>query len=81
MEIEELAGISEAPAPVVTRVVFSEADLRARAYLKKLCVAAELEIRRGCGWEYVCALGWIEPGVSRSGDGFAHRCDSERRGV
>ena len=44
-EIDELASISENPAPVVTRVLFSEADLRARAYVKKLCTDAGLKIR------------------------------------
>ena len=36
-ELKALAQISEAEPPVVTRVVFSEADLRARAYVKGLC--------------------------------------------
>lgn len=44
-ELHELAAISEAPAPVVTRVVFSEADLRARAYVKELCREAGLAVR------------------------------------
>jgi N-carbamoyl-L-amino-acid hydrolase len=44
-ELEELGGISESPAPVVTRVVFSAADLRARAYVKALCADAGLTIR------------------------------------
>src|ERR1700679_806913 len=44
-ELATLAQISEAEAPVVTRVVFSEADLRARAYVKDLCRAAGLTIR------------------------------------
>jgi N-carbamoyl-L-amino-acid hydrolase len=44
-EIDELAQISEAPAPVVTRVLFSEADLRARAYVKDLCRGAGLALR------------------------------------
>lgn len=44
-ELETLAGISEAEPPVVTRVVFSEADLRARAYVKGLCREAGLTIR------------------------------------
>lgn len=43
--LEKLAQISEAPAPVVTRVVFGEADLRARAYVKDLCRKAGLEVR------------------------------------
>src|SRR5580658_11341620 len=44
-EFAALASISEAEAPVVTRVVFSEADLRARAYVKELGFAAGLAIR------------------------------------
>src|SRR5579859_1960501 len=43
-ELETLAQISAAEAPVVTRVVFSEADLRARAYVKSLCTDAGLVI-------------------------------------
>lgn len=43
--IEELAAISEAPAPVVTRVLFSAADLAARRYVRELCAAAGLETR------------------------------------
>lgn len=41
-ELEHLATISAADPPVVTRVVFSEADLRARAYVKQLCRDAGL---------------------------------------
>jgi N-carbamoyl-L-amino-acid hydrolase len=41
-ELAALAQISAAEPPVVTRVVFSEADLRARAYVKGLCSAAGL---------------------------------------
>ncbi|HEX4319458.1 MAG TPA: M20 family metallo-hydrolase [Acidobacteriaceae bacterium] len=44
-ELVTLAGITEGEPPVVTRVVFSEADLRARAYVKRLCHAAGLTIR------------------------------------
>jgi ureidoglycolate amidohydrolase len=43
-ELHALAQISAAEPPVVTRVVFSEADLRARAYVKGLCAAAGLRI-------------------------------------
>src|SRR5215469_8413248 len=43
-ELQALAQISEAEPPVVTRVLFSEADLRARAYVKGLCADAGLEI-------------------------------------
>ena len=44
-EIDTLASISENPPPVVTRVLFSEADLRGRAYVKKLCRQAGLVLR------------------------------------
>jgi ureidoglycolate amidohydrolase len=43
-ELKTLATISEAEPPVVTRVVFSEADLRGRAYVKKLCADAGLAV-------------------------------------
>ena len=44
-EIDELAGISENPAPVVTRVLFSPADLKARGRVKELCRQAGLVLR------------------------------------
>ncbi len=43
-ELLALGKISEAEPPVVTRVVFSEADMRGRAYVKKLCANAGLTI-------------------------------------
>jgi len=45
VELHALARISEGEPPVVTRVVFSEADLRARTYVKELGLAAGLSIR------------------------------------
>ena len=44
-QIDELAAISEAPAPVVTRVLFGEADLRGRAFVKNICREIGLTIR------------------------------------
>src|SRR5580698_2036370 len=44
-ELAALAQISESEPPVVTRVVFTDADLRARAYVKGLCADAGLEVR------------------------------------
>jgi len=44
-EIDELSLISENPPPVVTRVLFSEADLRAREFVKKLCREIGLVVR------------------------------------
>jgi ureidoglycolate amidohydrolase len=45
-EIEALASISEAQAPVVTRVVFGSADVKARAWMISLCEAAGLSVRQ-----------------------------------
>jgi len=45
-ELFALAKISEAEPPVVTRVVFGEADMRARAYVKGLCADAGLAVRQ-----------------------------------
>jgi ureidoglycolate amidohydrolase len=44
-QIDSLAAISEAPAPVVTRILFSEADLKARAFVKKICREFDLAVR------------------------------------
>jgi len=45
-EIEDLALISEAEPPVVTRIVFTPADMRARAWLIERCEGAGLAVRR-----------------------------------
>jgi N-carbamoyl-L-amino-acid hydrolase len=44
-ELNALALISEAEPPAVTRVLFSEADTRARAYVKGLCGDAGLAVQ------------------------------------
>jgi N-carbamoyl-L-amino-acid hydrolase len=44
-EIDALAAITDAEPPAVTRVVFTEVDLRARAWLKERCREAGLAIR------------------------------------
>jgi ureidoglycolate amidohydrolase len=44
-EINALALITEAEPPVVTRVLFSEADLRGREFVKNLCREAGLTLR------------------------------------
>jgi ureidoglycolate amidohydrolase len=44
-EIDDLAMFSENPPPVVTRVLFSKADLGARKYVKHLCLRAGLVLR------------------------------------
>jgi ureidoglycolate amidohydrolase len=44
-EIEELAAISDAEPPAVTRIVFTPTDLKARAWLRSRCEAAGLSVR------------------------------------
>jgi N-carbamoyl-L-amino-acid hydrolase len=44
-ELNALAAFSDTPAPAVTRIVFSERDRAARAWLKQLCHDAGLETR------------------------------------
>src|SRR5579864_6933432 len=45
-EIEELAAISDADPPAVTRVVFTPTDLKARAWLRARCEQAGLVMRQ-----------------------------------
>jgi ureidoglycolate amidohydrolase len=45
-EIEELAAISDAVAPAVTRIVFSPTDLKARRWLVARCQQAGLAVRQ-----------------------------------
>jgi ureidoglycolate amidohydrolase len=44
-EIEELATISDAPAPAVTRIVFTPTDLKARKWLTSRCEEEGLSVR------------------------------------
>ena len=44
-EIETLATYSDAPAPAVTRVLYTEQDMKARAYLKDLIAEVGLSVR------------------------------------
>ncbi len=43
--LHDLAAISEYPAPAVTRVVFSDEDMRARRFLRERCEEAGLVVR------------------------------------
>jgi len=56
-EIDELALITEGEPPVVTRVLFSEADLRGRDFVKKLCREAGLGIREDAVGNIFARLG------------------------
>ena len=44
-ELDRLAAWSEVEPPAVTRVVFTEPDMRARAFVKGLCAEAGLTVR------------------------------------
>jgi len=44
-ELATLASFSESPAPAVTRIVFGDMDLRARAFLKRIFAEASLVVR------------------------------------
>jgi ureidoglycolate amidohydrolase len=43
--LDRLARLSDAPFPAVTRVVYSEADLAARAVIKEFCAETGLSVR------------------------------------
>jgi ureidoglycolate amidohydrolase len=44
-EIDALASFSDSEAPAVTRIVFTPADLKARAWMKARCEEAKLAVR------------------------------------
>jgi ureidoglycolate amidohydrolase len=67
--IDELALISEAPAPVVTRVLFSEADQRGREYVRQAARDAGLTIREDAVGNIFCRWIGSEPGLPAVGSG------------
>jgi N-carbamoyl-L-amino-acid hydrolase len=68
-ELAELAAFSETPSPAITRVVFSEQDLAARAWLKQKCITAGLVIREDAvGNTFACWTG-SDPAAGRVGTG------------
>ena len=68
-ELEHLATFSDAPAPAVTRIVFSETDLRARAYVESLCAAANLEVRADAVGNTFARWPGADPAASAIGTG------------
>lgn len=67
--LKALARISAAEPPVVTRVVFSEADLRARAYVKSLCHETGLNIREDAIGNTFARWQGTEPDLAPIGTG------------
>jgi ureidoglycolate amidohydrolase len=68
-ELEELAMISDAPAPAVTRVVFTEADLRGRVFVKSLCQEAGLQVREDAVGNLFARWTGAEPELPAVGTG------------
>jgi ureidoglycolate amidohydrolase len=68
-ELMALAAISEAEPPVVTRVVFGEADMRARAYVRGLCEAAGLRVSHDAIGNTFARWEGSEPGLAPVGTG------------
>src|SRR6204780_2016772 len=62
-ELETLAAFSDAPAPAVTRVVFSEQDLKARAWLKARCAEAGLAVREDAVGNTFARWSGADPGL------------------
>src|SRR2546423_3833193 len=60
-ELDTLAEFSDAPAPAVTRVVYSEMDRRAREYVKSLCASAGLAVREDAVGNIFARRGGSEP--------------------
>ena len=73
-ELLTLGKISEGEPPVVTRVVFSEADMRGRAFVRGLCEEAGLSID-----VEVCRL--LGEGVLAVGEGRVEGREEVARGV
>jgi ureidoglycolate amidohydrolase len=68
-EIEELGAISEAEPPVVTRIVFWPADLKARAWLIARCENAGLAVRQDAVGNMFARWSGSDPGASAVGTG------------
>jgi ureidoglycolate amidohydrolase len=68
-ELDALGAISQETPPVVTRVVFTEADARGREFVKQLCRDAGLTIREDAvGNTFACWSG-ENPGLAPVGTG------------
>ncbi|MGC2528909.1 MAG: M20 family metallo-hydrolase [Candidatus Acidiferrum sp.] len=68
-EIEELAKISDAEPPAVTRVVFSETDVRAREWFIQRCWEAGLEVDRDAVGNMFARWSGTEPDAPVVGTG------------
>ncbi len=69
LELEHLASFSDAPAPAVTRVLWTNTDLAARAYIKSLCDDAGLAWREDALGTLFVRLEGTDPSLSAVGTG------------
>jgi ureidoglycolate amidohydrolase len=67
--IDELAMISEAPAPIVTRILFSDADMRGREYVRRAARDAGLKVREDAVGNIFARWEGSEPGLPAVGSG------------
>jgi N-carbamoyl-L-amino-acid hydrolase len=68
-ELEQLARFSDAEPPAVTRVLFTEPDRRARAFLKGLFAEAGLSVREDPAGNVFARWPGAEPGLPAVGTG------------
>ncbi|HEY1381612.1 MAG TPA: M20 family metallo-hydrolase [Gemmataceae bacterium] len=68
-ELAELATFSDAEPPAVTRVLYTDADLRARAFLKRLSADAGLAVREDPIGNLFARWAGYEPGLQAIGTG------------
>src|SRR5436309_11800794 len=68
-QLDQRASCTDAPPPAVTRVVFSKADLAARAYIQELCRAADLIVREDAVGNLFARWVGSEPSLAAIGTG------------
>jgi ureidoglycolate amidohydrolase len=68
-ELDVLASHSDAPAPAVTRVLYTDADLAGRALIKELCADAGLSVREDPIGNTVARWDGLKPGLPPVGTG------------
>ena len=68
-ELDALAQFSDVPAPAVTRIVFSNADIDARAHFKGLCRDAGLTVREDAVGNTFARWNGSEPALAAVGTG------------
>jgi len=68
-ELEMLATFSEVEPPAVTRIVYSETDLRARAWFIERCETAGLQVRCDAIGNIFVRLEGFEPDLPAIGTG------------